>query len=376
MGNLKRFYPFVMETFGASSNIPKMLVFSILLLLRKHVLFHLEIGSGLGKPQLSVLRREDQRVDLTMFHERCLNLARCVGFSNMDRTDQNVISLLNGLKTVHVPSAVQLECDDLDFLVKMTNLTCEDVKTLWLDNVDTCFCPKEHRCNKLLLTVFMDICTDKIARTEHCSLKEARRKAALKTESEIVMGVFRLALEMWSLDFDVTACSNKHGEQLPQMFKDSSCIPATMQVVVDAEGVPVTVIPKRILHVKQYDHWELGNGDDDIDECSSSDYDDDRCRENYGKFRMKKDEYGVDVELEMSSQLDHPYVQLKMSILTQRGYSPDAATKMLIWHLLPPNSTIPFQLLLQVLDACHPKARSWGKSNRDEFLKSAMISYP
>ena len=365
---ITRFYPFVKKTFNVTSQLPKILVYSTLLMLRKQLCFHFEIGSGLGKIQDDTVYASRQRIDLTLFHERCLNLARCVGFHDQNNAVMDIIEMMNTLKTVEVPTKVNVQKEDLDFMANMLKLSTFDIKSLWLDNTTTCFCPKDDRGPHLLVSAFLEICTTKILTTEKCSLQVARQKAALTTEDEVVFGVFRLALELWSLDFDLVEGSDKYDTSIKDLFSDSSKIPSTLQVVMDENGTPITVIPKRVKRLSEFpkvdeqssdytDHYQLyanNNRRHDIERDDSVKFlqSDKMCDRDHQIKHV--DRCGLDLRFNISTNLEHPYCQLLTHILvSQRHYPAKVATKMLQWYFLPSNCCIPFPLLLSILNKCH-----------------------
>jgi hypothetical protein len=320
-------------------------------LLRKHLLLYFEKhpeGNDDRFP-LGSLPEESQRIDLVLFHQRSMIFAHAIGVNDLvGRTDELVLSTLHRLRYLQIPPSVHVTGEILDFLVEHTRISVADLKQMWLENTATCSCTVESRKNDTLAAAYKESTINRLIQKEKHSLKLARQKVAQMSERDLTLGMFRLALEVWSLDYDltnnnsVTSSPLASQESLDEMFEDPSQIPPTMKVITDGSGRPLTVVPSRSAWPSTYE-LSGGSSEGDIDS---------------GLLQSKNegdvDEYGVDYRFDLSAQLDHPYVQRKMAILvSDRGYSTDVASKIILWSLLPPNSIIPFNLLIAILQSFH-----------------------
>jgi len=137
-------------------------------------------------------------------------------------------------------------------LVDRINVSDQDFKSHWLENDENCkaYCPEHVRRNDLLDSSWVDVTVTNKMNREGMGYKEASSAATALSESELLRGMFRLALEVWSLDYDLIGGQESDRElsdrtTLSAAFSESSPPLVGSQLLVDSLDRPVTVMPRR-----------------------------------------------------------------------------------------------------------------------------------
>lgn len=326
------FLSLIARSFNTHTSIEKTKVFSILVLLRKHVFYHM---CRLYPPSPSPSIRSFHHslpVDLYKFQDKATTLATVIGFNNYNKIEVNILKLIKSLKQLSiVHKTSKCTSNDLNFLVEELGIPPKDIKKYWLEDQDSCSCHIPKRRHDILSSIYTELLVEKIVNEEHCSFTSAKEKASKIPEHELLQGMLRLALEIWSLDCDLVAFKQQRPETTDEIINyyqgyqeklmaSDHPLPNILHVVIDNQtGKIATVLPNGDVPFKK-------EGEDT-----------ERNKEN------KDDDDNV-------VGLDHPYIQMKLAVLVKdRGYPASIANKLLIWSLIPSNTVIPFNLILLLI---------------------------
>jgi hypothetical protein len=339
-----QFFTFVQNAFGTSLSWSNTLVSSTMLALRKHFVFQFCLGARPGSSPPSKFPDSEYLINAQLLNEKAADLYATSGMGRfVPNINYRIMGMLAHLKQVKVPKRAHPSGADLDRLVNSMNLSPEDLKSFWLENTKSCSCSIRSKQNDLLRRAWVECYAgDRVKKGFR-----ATRSSVLMNElpeKDLLSGMFRLALEIWSLDFDViggttTSEEIEFKEVLESCFRERHSIPPTMMLLTGASGEPVSVIPRRT----DWSEFVAKETEEGFSRASTS--------SSFSDEPAEPNESGV--EAFVDGQMDHPYVRYKVGLLIERGYSPQTAEDLMRWSLLPPNFTPPFEFLLVMLSGIH-----------------------
>lgn len=422
----------------AKSNYGSTLAVALLVLSRKHILAHFQkiVGSG---DRMCVITstgggaswRCDGRIDLVAFNARYLPLVNALGYTDMNHASEQVQILLRQLKSLTIPEDVLAQDSDVCTLLDNIKLNTQEIKDLWFQsqstNTSADVREKSHPYRKLY-AIYCARVIQKVAKDKGYSMQMAEEMVVKGMgELEAVMGMLRLAMDVWFLDYALMGVEHHSDVRLGSVLNtmlgsprttavDSigmlPALPPRMNFVLDRgttgdeDGQIWTVypVPPPTLSYSSSSsvtsssgigsHQRVSTSDStsslSISSASSSEAEGEEEEESYvgghfgsnvslssnkrvsptqpkdigaqsrpssligvrtNKSKLNYDESDMEEESEedVLKHLDHPYLQLKMRMLVNKGYSALDAQHLLSWSLQGYNGIAPFPLLIAIM---------------------------
>jgi len=328
-------FAYVRQRFGRIQSSAHLWTYTMLILLRKHIITHFGIC---GIPGQSVEANAYEPNTLS-YQMKMVSFLASMGLSGQDNPHLVLTPLITKLKYSTIPDSVTDTQFCLNKILEAIDITPAIIRSIWIDNSEIC----EAEQHELLRLAYLNIHVQNVINQGTATATEARNQVSSLSSSELAVNILKLALEMWTLDYHIgkwprthpthhTAATEK--PSLDHLFpSDYYSAPqttpiSTVAIVDDMDNVVLIMPAKTYLTNKLQESADNSSGNTASARIAQT------------KQSIKKD-------------MNHPYNQMKMSILMKElGYDEQTANYMLKWHCRSENACIPYNLLQVLLTHC------------------------